>query len=345
MSKKVLIIRFSALGDVAISVPVVKALVENYPEDDFTFISRPFCKDLFCFDAPNFHFIGVDVKTKYSGLIGLIRLFRDIKIRKFDLVCDIHSTLRGRILCALSSLFGVKRVKISKDRRNRRKLLRKNNKVLKPLTPSYKKYSEVFRKAGFLKNNLSFIDKEKKQYFKSEAEIEFGTKKSKWIGVAPFAQHKGKIYPLDKMKEVVEYFSKENKIFLFGGGKEEMEVFNDWKKTFKNVEIASLKGLLFDIKVMCALDVMISMDSANMHLASIVQTPVVSVWGATHIYAGFYGLNQSLDDIVDLDMTCRPCSIYGNKPCFRKDYACLNDITPKMIINKVEKRISYEKNN
>ena len=87
---------------------------------------------------------------------------------------------------------------------------------------------------------------------------------------------------------------------------------------------------------MSQLDTMVSMDSANMHLASICGTRVVSVWGATHPYAGFMGWNQSVDDAVQLDMPCRPCSIYGNRPCLRGDYACLNNIDPVAIADRVE---------
>ena len=91
---------------------------------------------------------------------------------------------------------------------------------------------------------------------------------------------------------------------------------------------------------MSHLDVMVSMDSANMHLASICGTRVVSVWGATHPFAGFMGWNQSTADAVQADMPCRPCSIYGNRPCLRGDYACLTSIQPEAIVQKVERALS-----
>ena len=88
---------------------------------------------------------------------------------------------------------------------------------------------------------------------------------------------------------------------------------------------------------MSHLDVMISMDSANMHLASLTATPVVSVWGATHPFAGFMGFNQPQENAIQNDsLDCRPCSIYGNRPCHRRDYACLTSIKPEQIVNRVE---------
>ena len=85
------------------------------------------------------------------------------------------------------------------------------------------------------------------------------------------------------------------------------------------------------------LEGMISMDAANMHLASLVGTRVVSVWGATHYFAGFLGYGQSEKDIVEMsDLECRPCSVFGNKPCYRGDYACLNQIEISEILKKIE---------
>ena len=78
------------------------------------------------------------------------------------------------------------------------------------------------------------------------------------------------------------------------------------------------------------------MDSANMHLASLVNIPVISIWGATHPYAGFMGWNQNPNNAVQIDLNCRPCSIYGNKPCLRNDYACIKNISPELITQRTE---------
>ena len=92
--------------------------------------------------------------------------------------------------------------------------------------------------------------------------------------------------------------------------------------------------------LMSHLDVMISMDSANMHFASLVNTPVVSIWGATHPYAGFMGWGQKPHNAVQIDLACRPCSIFGNKPCLRGDLACLRTISPEMVYERVKRVLS-----
>ena len=167
-----------------------------------------------------------------------------------------------------------------------------------------------------------------------------------WIGIAPFAAHKGKIYPVEKMEMVIAEIIRRHpscRLMLFGGGQNEMEVLNDWCNRYKNcLNVSALLGSLQqEMIVMSQLDTMVSMDSANMHLASICGTRVVSIWGATHPYAGFMGWNQSTDDAVQIDLPCRPCSIYGNRPCMRGDYACLNNIDPITIADRVEVALKH----
>ena len=79
----------------------------------------------------------------------------------------------------------------------------------------------------------------------------------------------------------------------------------------------------------------VSLDSANMHLASLFGVPVVSVWGATHPFAGFFGWAQPTDNAVQIDLYCRPCSVFGNKPCYRGDHACMQQLPEEKIIEKV----------
>lgn len=159
--------------------------------------------------------------------------------------------------------------------------------------------------------------------------------------MAPFAAHEGKIYPLSLMERVIQgviHTYPQCRIFLFGGGEKETEVMNRWAETWPEVCNASaqLKSLQQELILMSHLQVMVSMDSANMHLASLVHTPVVSIWGATHPYAGFMGWNQNPTNAVQVDLPCRPCSIYGNKPCMRGDMACMNQIKPEDIIQRIE---------
>ena len=165
-----------------------------------------------------------------------------------------------------------------------------------------------------------------------------GTKNGKWIGIAPFAKHTGKIYPIEQMEEVVASLAKtgEQEIFLFGGRGYEEAILEEWTYRYPHVKnVVGHFNLDQELVLISKLDLLVSMDSANMHFASLVGTRVLSIWGATHPYAGFYGYHQSPEDCLQVDLPCRPCSIFGQKPCLRGDWACMNKMTPEQIVTKI----------
>ncbi len=339
--RKILIIRFSALGDVAMTIPVIYSLAKKFPTDEITVLSRESFRPLFLNLPSNVRFIRADFNKKHKGLIGLNKLYSQLKSESFDYVADFHSVLRSKYLIYRFKISGVKTASIDKGRKEKKQLTQKKNKILVPLKSGFDRYYNVLEKLGF-KFKLSFKSVlAKKQLDSPKITLETGIKSTeKWLGIAPFARHQGKTYPQELQLKVIKHFAKDKrvKVFIFGGGKAERNIVESWVERFPS--ITSMVGKLNmneELALMSQLDVMYSMDSANMHMASLVATPVVSVWGATHPYAGFMGWNQSAENAVQVDLFCRPCSVYGDKPCYRKDYACLYQITPEMIINRIEK--------
>ena len=332
--KKLLVIRFSALGDIAMSVPVIHDLAMQYPELDITMLSREMARPLFERLPNNVHFIGADLNGRHKGLLGLERLRNDYHLEDFDYMADFHDVLRTFILRIDSQMRGQKAAIIDKGRKGKRALTRQKNKVFVQQATSFERYVKVLEQLGFsIKPQFVKLD------YSAFCETQKPTNET-WIGIAPFAKHEAKVYPLDKMEHVIKALSeRENTtVFLFGGGKDENAQIERLCNKYKHVQPAKSKqGLKGELALMGQLDAMLSMDSANMHLASLVGTRVVSVWGGTHPYAGFLGWSQKAEDCVQLDLPCRPCSVYGNKPCLRGDYACLKDIEPDIIIDRIRK--------
>ena len=340
---KLLVIRFSALGDVSMTVPVIDSLARQYPELDITVLSRPFTQPLFAGMPSNVQFCGVDFK-KYKDLKGIIKLFRELKKTEYDAIADLHNVLRSNILRKLFWLSGTKVKHINKGHKEKRKLVRLKHKELKQLPSSFTRYEEVFGKLGFPTKTkfCSIFNKGKGDcsLFQSVTGMPDG---KHWIGIAPFAAHKGKILPKQTMDALIHEASthKDWRIFLFGGGQAEKEQLEQWAADYSNVQsLAGKLKLNEELALMSWLEVMVCMDSANMHLASLVNTTVISIWGATHPFAGFMGWKQSIDNAIQTNLPCRPCSIFGNKPCFRRDYACLTGIISHEITMKIEKIIN-----
>lgn len=339
--KHILVARFSSMGDVAMTVPVIKALMDQNPGIQITYVSRPQFAAFFT-NIPRLHFFSADLDNEYKGFTGIVKLFNHLKKQEtFEAFADLHGSLRTKVLRRLFGLSGVVNAYIDKGREGKKLLTRFPNKVLQPLKRTTERYADVFRQLGYTVVLDYTLVREAKPL--SEAIIQItGNKTRPWIGIAPFAKHKGKTYPQEKIEEVISELSRQNvSIFLFGGDAFEQQVCAELEAKYANViPVVQLLTMEQELALISQLNVMLSMDSAGMHLASLVGTPVVSVWGATHHYAGFLGYGQSEDNIVADDIECRPCSVYGDRPCFRKDYACLHRIDPLTITAKMAKFIA-----
>ena len=312
---KTLILRFSSMGDVAMTVPVIRCLEKTYPENKFIFVTRPKFRSFF-HEFKNVEIFELDFKTRHKGFFGLFRLFSDLRKIKPKRVADLHSVLRTNILSFLFRIFFIKVSVIDKKRKERKALTRKTNKIFKPLTPIHFLYQEVFNKLGFS------IDLTKDHIFPPSKVFNLNTDgvdidSGKLVGIAPFAKHGAKMYPLDMMQKIISYVQEKHNVFLFGFGKLEMDTINKWSSTFNNVYSCNdLGGFKNEISLISNLDLMISMDSANGHIASIYNVPVITLWGLTHPYAGFNTFNSSPNNqfLVDREQyPLIPNSIYGNK--------------------------------
>ncbi|MGN0282419.1 MAG: glycosyltransferase family 9 protein [Prevotella sp.] len=342
----ILIIRFSALGDVAMAVPVVYSLAMKYPNVRITVLSRNFARSLFEDLAPNVSFMGADLMKEYHGVGGLNALYRRLTAKNFTAIADFHNVLRSDYLRLRFNIDRYRVAHIVKDRAGRRRLTATRNKRREQQESPFKKYADVLARLGY-PVELCF----KSLFPEGGGNLNLlpaivGPKKNfeQWIGMAPFAAHKGKVYPPRLMHQVVEGLFKKYpncRVFLFGRGKEEEATFDEWcAADCRCVSVSRhIETMHQELILMSHLDIMVSMDSANMHLASLVGTRVVSIWGATHPLAGFMGWGQTTDDAVQLDLPCRPCSIFGNKPCLRGDYACLRNISPEQVLERIEKVI------
>lgn len=318
--KRILIIRFSALGDVAMLVPVVRALAVAYPDWEITVLSRKQTAPLFEGLADNIHYFGADLRGRHSGTSGLNTLLQDIDYKQFDYIADMHDVLRSKYLRRRFRFAGKRVATICKGRISKWWLTRTHC-VDKPLPTTVERYCKVLRQLGF---TLSLQP------------IEPTAAPHNGIGIAPFAAHQGKIYPLNRMEEVVRLLSEQGEqIYLFGAGEKEKAIMQEWAERYKGVEtLAGRYTMAEEIERMRHLRLMLTMDSANMHLASIAGTRVLSIWGATHPAAGFLGYGQSINDCIQRELPCRPCSVYGNKPCRYGDYRCM-DIAPAEIVKRI----------
>ncbi len=331
--------RLSAMGDIAMTVPVLRAFVLKYSDVKITVISSPFFQPFFE-DISNVTFFEFDKNGNHKGVLGLFRLFLDLRKRNIDAFADLHNVLRSKVIRVLFALSGKKVAFIDKGRAEKQEVTRAENKIFRELPTVFERHKNVFLSLGFPLDlsNPNFPEKKK---LDTETLAIVGEKTSNWIGIAPFAQHNSKVYPQDLIQVVIDELAKNpnNKIFLFGGGKKEIEVLNLLSKGKENaVSIAGKLKFNQELQLISNLDTMLSMDSGNAHIAAMLGIKTITLWGATHPFLGFSPFNQPMENALVSDRNAYPklpTSVYGNKKVAGYEDA-MRTISPEQVIEKIQ---------
>ena len=347
--KQLLLLRFSAMGDVALLAPVVQAFTQRYPDVAITLVTRQKFA-VFFEKIPNVRVVGADFDKQHNGVSGLFRLFSELRqMASFDVLVDAHQNLRSGVLKTLFRMVGVPSVTVDKGRAEKSALTRKENKIRRPLLHTVERYARAFTQAGFAlqpKQPFQFPS-----FTSAQDELtEFLSRQSivpnaPWLGIAPFAQHAQKMWPFAQFASLLEHLftNQPITIFLFGGGAAEIAQLETLRLQFPQViVVAGQLSLAAELSLISRLTGMLCMDSGNMHLAALSGVPVLSIWGATHPDAGFGPWGQGNEAILQVPtdvLTCRPCSVFGDKPCWRGDLACLNDISVDAVATRVRRLI------
>lgn len=341
--RHVLVFRLSAMGDVAMIVPVLRAFVKQYPEVKVTVVSRPFFEPLFI-GIPNLNFYAIDLKHQHSGIGGLWKLYKTLKSQKIDAMADFHNVIRSKIVRFFFALNGVRTAAINKGRAEKATLTRLHSKTIQPLKTMFERHVDTLNQLGFALNLDSNPPYQKKK-LPDEILTWAGEKNKRWIGIAPFAQYASKVYPEDLMQKVIDglALNTNHQIFLFGGGAIECKKLKRFQQQHANVNVVvGVFHFEYELNLIQQLDLMISMDSGNGHLAAMYDVPVLSLWGATHPYAGFVPFGQPLSNslIPNLEVfPWLPTSVYGNKIVPGYENA-MRSIPPEKVIEKANELLS-----
>jgi len=335
---RILVIRTSAMGDVALIIPVIRGLKRQFPDVELVILTRPAYKSFFT-SIEGISLFSPDLTGKHKGFFGIIQLFADLrKSGEFDRVIDLHDVLRSKILRVLFRLRRVPVTVINKGRKDKRAVINGKNKS--GLIHSVDRYRTAFKKAGFSFPAVTgpWIIPSSEALKKAGSMTE--TPGSLNIGVAPFAKHKLKMWPEKFMITLLELISEKHKtrFWLFGGDEDtkQLELFQ--AEISGSFNVAGKLNLDEELALMSRLDLMIAMDSSNMHMAALVGTKVISIWGGTDPLSGFGAWmqpeNYSISVPID-ELNCRPCTTYGKGSCRRGDFACMNWLTPEMVFEKM----------
>lgn len=233
---RLLIIRTSAMGDVALTTPVLTAMRKQYPDIEMVLLTREAFQSFFS-SIRGLQLIIPDLKNRHKGLVGLFRLYKDITRQgRIDYVIDIHDVLRSKILRLFFRLSGIPVSVIDKGRAEKKAVIKGKSK--KWLKHSVERYCDVFSNAGFPVKPLNgpWITSSSESLIKAGSII--GQQGELNIAVAPFAKHKLKIWPEKNMIRLLKLISERHnvKFWLFGGSEE-------------SERIAAFQKLVPDLKI------------------------------------------------------------------------------------------------
>ena len=305
--------------------PILDQFLELYSDVNLWVVSNQGYQSLFNYNE-RIKFIGVDLKKSVFKIYQQVK--NESKFINFEGIYDFHDVIRSKSLCFLLKNKSHNNRVFIKDRATKQKII--THKIdLKKLKHTSERYLDC------LKQDFPELDFKKINKIWSQ-----GKNKKNIIGIAPFSTHESKQWPLKNYAEIINKYDKFHFI-LFAFGEKEIAASKDQFLSFKNVELISKNlSLTEQMEIINKCKVFISLDSANMHLASLTSTPVVSIWGPTHPFLGFSPLFND-EYIVQLnkeELPCRPCSVYGK--IRNKDIDCAKksmiNITPKVVIEKVD---------
>jgi len=330
------------MGDAAMVAPVLRGMRQSHPETEIILLTRkafgPFFKGI---EGVELFF--PDLNGKHYGLAGLYRLFRDITGKgKISHVIDLHDVLRSSILRAFFRMAGVGNTVISKGRKEKESVIKGHSR--QQLKHTVERYRDVFRRAGYPFEIPEGPWITPATHVSEAVMPRRGEGDRLNIGIAPFARHKLKSWPLKNMISLMERIGEKYRVkfWLFGGKDEIQDLRSIAARVMDSELVAGAFSPGEEITLISRLDLMISMDSANMHLAALTGTRVVSIWGATSPLTGFGPWRQPPEyeaGIPVSELDCRPCSVFGKGECRRGDMACLRWLSAEKVFERVEEAI------
>ena len=308
-------------------IPMIRAFKRAFPDAELSILSKAF--PLAVFSSENcLNTIAFD-PLKHRGLLGLWQLSKSIVAEGITDVADLHFSLRSRILCLLLRRRGLNVSQRTKQRRLRRQWTSKRPKPKKRLDTQVQAYLKTIAQLGFVLEEKALLDEMVKNRVSS---------KSQKVGIAPFAAHIHKTYPIGLTAELLKDLSKKYQTVLFGAKGTESQQFDQWVSEGIAHENAAMLSFEMQLQEMQSLGVMISMDSANGHIAANYGVPVITIWGATAPSCGFSVLAQPNENQFQPDpekYPFLPSSIFG-KSTFKGYETAMESIDPKAILKRVD---------
>jgi lipopolysaccharide heptosyltransferase II len=340
----ILIIRFSSIGDIILTSPLIRSLRAAYPGATIDFLIKEKYSELVKYN-PDLSAVHELVTNEFDELRDIVVKLR---VQKYDLVIDLHNSLRSRYV---RWFVRAKRVTVVHKRVVPRFfLVHFKWNFYRSIIPVAERYLETIRRFGVTNdgNGLEVsIPSEIGEMVKIRAEKLHLENYPLVIGLAPSARHETKRWPQQRYVDLGIVLGKQHhaKLLIFGS-KDEREYCDDIAQMINAVLGApvaeSMAGTLSLLETGILMDycrLIVCNDTGLLHMASARKRKVVAVYGSTVKELGFYPYLTEYRVVERGDVDCRPCSHIGRDACPKKHFRCMNDISVGDVLMAVQSLI------
>ena len=334
---RILVFQTAFLGDVILTLPLVQVLHKNFPDVQIDFLTTPRAAEILR-NHPAIHaVIEYDKRGGQRGVRGLMTISRLLRSRRYDVALVPHRSLRSAVIVAMSGipiragfntstgrLFFTEIIDYKKSLHE----VERNLAFLKvfDISVSEKEFPSLYPS----KEDSAVVDK-----FLGDSKVSHG---EKMIAIAPGSVWNTKRWLPERFSDLAKKISQTGMNVVLVGGKEDERLCGDIEKEVKNPKVISAAGKLSVVQsaeLMRRCKVLVTNDSAPLHMAVAMRTPVVAIFGATVPSFGFapYGDHDVVVETMGLE--CRPCSIHGGAQCPIGTFECMVKISAESVFEKV----------
>lgn len=343
--KKILLVRFSSVGDIVLASPVIRVLRKKFPTAQIDFVTRTEYAELVRYNQNLNYTFEFDAETAFAGLKSLKRRLRE---ERYDLILDLHNSLRSRYL---RSVRGAEILTIDKRMYERTMLVKFKKHLYKEVVSVADRYIEPLAKFG-IENDGKGLE------LHIPDEVLFGVsgkivplelnRFEKVLGICPFAKHFTKRWPLERFAETAIKFinTYDGKVLIFGGPND-TEANGQLVATIADATpeeyVTSLVGkfsLLESAAAMEYCDAILTNDSGLMHVAAAMKKKIVAIFGSTVREFGFFPVADQASILETDYLPCRPCSHIGLGECPEQHFRCMDVITSDQAVNSIAQLLS-----
>ncbi len=335
--ERILVVQTAFLGDVVLTLPLVQILKIFFPSSDLDIVVVPRSAELLQNHPAFSEVIPYDKHGKDSGMKAFVRLVKKFRSKKYDLAFIPHRSLRSALLVRLSNI----PIRIGFTKSAGKFFFTKS--ALYDKNPH-----EIERNIALLKGiGITYSNRELPSLYPSDDDrlrvdkLLFDLKISdqkNLVGIAPGTVWNTKCWLKEHFVALTHALANDGFEVILVGGKEDENLCTGVQQLSESMKVYNTAGklsLLQSAELIRRGRVLISNDSAPMHIAVAMRTPVVAIFGATVPQFGFAPYGEHDVVVETLGLPCRPCSNHGGDVCPIKTFECMKAITPTNVLTRV----------